>query len=135
MRKKERESDLFDEYYRAIEWESKTTPQYKELEKISELLDEIPHILENIQSDLNYHLKNRKFSKPGRESDITAEQVLRCVILKQLQGFDYRGLASGIDIAPLLPKIHKVLRSKDSAFYYDRESDQKDITGDNGTDK
>jgi hypothetical protein len=48
MRKKEHEADLFSEYYRLIEWEPKTSPYYQELERISEILDEIPQILESI---------------------------------------------------------------------------------------
>ena len=84
MRKKEHEPDLFSEYYRLIEWESKTSPYYQELERISEILDEIPQILENIQKDQNSYLRKGKESKPGRTADISAEQTLRCLILKQM---------------------------------------------------
>jgi len=112
MRKKEHEPNLIDEYYRAIEWESKTSPLYKQLEKISELLDEIPGILDSIGADLNAHLKNLNPSKPGRNADISAEQTLRCAILKQLRGLDYRNLASEIDIAPVYRKFTRFYGAK-----------------------
>lgn len=69
---------------------SKTSDhQYaKELEMISQILDENPTTLEHVAKDISY---GRSFFR-GREG-MTAEQVLRCALLKQIRNCDYRDLA------------------------------------------
>ena len=101
MRVIQAESDLFDEYSLALAWSPSTNRLSKELEKIDELLDEIPQLLDRVQADLNAHLKTASPSSPGRRAVVTAEQALRSAILKQLRGFDYRNLAAEIEIAPV----------------------------------
>lgn len=105
MREKQATCDLFDEYYRAMAWSPSTNELSKELDHIDQLLDEIPQILDEVQADLNAHLKAPSPSSPGRNAEVTAEQALRCAILKQLRGFSYRILASVIDIAPIFRKF------------------------------
>jgi len=112
MREKHKDSDLFDQYHLMMEWETKNNPLSLQLEKISELLDEIPDVLNRIHTDLNAHLKKYNPSKPGRNTDISAEQALRCAILKQLQGYDYRTLASVIDLTPVYRKFTRFYGAK-----------------------
>jgi len=60
----------------------------KELRVISEILDHTPEILDNVHRDL---LQGRR-DDTGR-SGMTADQVLRCVILKQYRELTYEELA------------------------------------------
>jgi len=59
-----------------------------ELQTISRILDENPRILDLILHDLSDTVDHRR-GAPG----LTAEQVLRCGLFKQLQQFSYRRLA------------------------------------------
>lgn len=60
----------------------------EELQTISKILDENPRILDLILHDLSDTVDRRR-GAPG----LTAEQVLRCGLFKQLQQFSYRRLA------------------------------------------
>ena len=59
----------------------------RELAVISELLDEVPGVLELVHRDLTSGVS----SGTGR-AGMTAEQVFRCAVLKHLQGFTYEDL-------------------------------------------
>jgi len=116
MREKQATSDLFDEYYRAMAWSPSTNQLSKELDQIDQLLDEIPQILDRVHADLNAHLKAPSPRRPGRHAEVTAEQALRCAILKQLRRFDYRTLVSEIEIAPIYRKFTRFYGAKIPAF-------------------
>lgn len=105
MREKQATVGLFDEYYLAMAWSPRTNQLSKELDQIDRLLDEMPQILDAVQADLNGHLKSPSASAAGRSAEVTAEQALRCAILKQLRQFSYRTLASEIDITPIYRKF------------------------------
>ena len=62
-------------------------PEDAQLNKMSDILDENPELLEAVAGDLQQELK-----ATGAEG-MSAEQVLRSAILYQLQGYPYRELA------------------------------------------
>jgi Transposase domain (DUF772) len=69
-------------------------PLAQELRQMSVLLDAIgPQVLPMVHVDL---MKGRKSSNVGREA-MTAEQVLRAAIIKQLLGVSYQTLAFHLD--------------------------------------
>lgn len=63
-------------------------PIARELEQMSKVLDAIPQLVELVYQDL---IKSRR-SDTGREG-LTAEQVLRCAVLKQYRQLSYEELA------------------------------------------
>ncbi len=64
----------------------------RELEKISETLDCLPETAELVYNDLRRRGDKQVDSKKGRNG-MTAEQVLRALIVKQMNGFSYEELA------------------------------------------
>jgi len=61
----------------------------RELQAMSDLLDEIPHVVALVHADL---IRGLSDPDAGREG-ITAEQVSRVLIIKQMNGFSYEELA------------------------------------------
>jgi len=62
MRKKESESELFDEHYRMLEFATdRKNPLINELGAIDKLLDEMTEILDLVHADIN-----SKGAKTGR---------------------------------------------------------------------
>jgi len=61
----------------------------KELEGISNILDENPIIYDMVLQDLTHGLTNKNTGAQG----MTAEQVVRAAIIKQREGFSYKQLA------------------------------------------
>lgn len=64
--------------------------QSQELECISDILDSNPIIIEKVLQDLN---KGKKFSRRKGANGMSAEQVLRSLIVKRLFGYSYEDLA------------------------------------------
>jgi len=64
-------------------------PRAVELENISQILDDNPTICDMVLQDLTRGVKNRKAGAEG----MTAEQVLRVAIIKQMEEFSYEELA------------------------------------------
>lgn len=64
-------------------------PRAEELERISRILDTIPTINQRVLQDLTRGVENRHAGAQG----MSAEQVLRAAIIKQLEGFSYEELA------------------------------------------
>ena len=60
----------------------------RELAAISNILDEIPEVLDMVHHDLTADV-----SAGAGRSGRTAEQVFRCAVLKHLHGFSYEDLA------------------------------------------
>lgn len=56
----------------------------KELRALSEILDTVPQVLDEVHADL---LQGRR-ANTGRRG-LSAEQVLRCAVLKQYREFTY----------------------------------------------
>jgi IS5 family transposase len=65
-------------------------PQSKELEVISDIIDTNFTICEHILQDLN---KNKSLSHRAGARGMSADQVLRCAIIKTLFSFTYEELA------------------------------------------
>lgn len=63
-------------------------PHVRELEKISEIVDDLDGVVDQVHADLTRHLSN---PSKGRRA-MRSEQVLRILILKQLKGFSYAEL-------------------------------------------
>lgn len=61
----------------------------RELAVISEILDAHPQVLDLVLADLPKGRKNPRTGRPG----LTAEQVLRALVLKQMHGLSYYDLA------------------------------------------
>ncbi len=64
----------------------------KHLAEISDILDQIPPVLDMVSADLSI-TQSTKMGRPG----ITSEQILRTAIIKMLKGYSYRELAVRID--------------------------------------
>lgn len=64
-------------------------PRAKELERISNILDDTPIISEMVWQDLTRHVQSHDSGAHG----MSAEQVLRAGIVKQTEGFSYEDLA------------------------------------------
>ncbi len=64
-------------------------PRARELDRISQILDDIPTIIDMVLQDLTHGVKNRHCGAEG----MSAEQVLRAAIIKQSEGFSYEELA------------------------------------------
>jgi len=62
----------------------------KELDEISRVLDATPEILGWVENDIVAPGIDRETGRPG----LTAEQTLRALIVKQMNGFSYTELAS-----------------------------------------
>lgn len=84
MRKKNEPQITFGEF--SIKYMESIFPPDQELEKISQVLEDNPQILQTVAEDLTSGLK-----QSGSEG-MTVEQVLRCAILYQLKGYSYREL-------------------------------------------
>ena len=67
-------------------------PIAKELEQISKVLDETPRLVEIVYEDLTREAR----ADTGREG-MSAEQVLRCAILKQYRQLSYEELSYHLD--------------------------------------
>lgn len=65
----------------------------RELEAISDILDSHPLVLDLVLADLPKGRKNPRTGRPG----LTAEQVLRALVLKQMHGLSYDQLAFHLD--------------------------------------
>jgi len=65
-------------------------PQSQELEVISGIIDANPTICEHILQDLN---RGKSEAQRAGAKGMSAEQVLRCIIVKVLFGFTYEALA------------------------------------------
>lgn len=61
----------------------------EEMETISDLLDQRPEAVDGVHADLVEGLKHPETGRPG----MTAEQVLRAIIVRQMNGFSYEQLA------------------------------------------
>ncbi len=61
----------------------------RELEKIGELLERCPKIAERVHADLIVGVEHPEKGRDG----MTAEQVLRAMLIKQMNGFSYEALA------------------------------------------
>lgn len=64
-------------------------PRAEELLRIGEILDENPIISEMVWQDLTSHVRDQDSGAHG----MSAEQVLRAAIIKQMEGFSYEELA------------------------------------------
>lgn len=64
-------------------------PHARELQKISERLEQTPEAVALVYADLVRGVKNPKVGRMG----MTAEQVLRCVLAKQMNSWSYRELS------------------------------------------
>ena len=108
MRKKQSESELFDEYYRMLEFAmDRKKPLAAELKAIDKLLDEMPEILDFVHADIN-----RSDTNTGRSAIASAEQILRTAILMQLRSLHYRQLAEEIDANILYRKFTRFYMKK-----------------------
>lgn len=68
----------------------KDHPQSRELDCISEILDSNPTIIEKVLQDLN---KGKNISHRKGANGMSADQVLRCLVVKVLFGYSYKDLA------------------------------------------
>lgn len=91
MRKKrENQESVFDPNFEAIFPDASFTTD-EELTGMSRILDQIPEAVDLLAPDL----EEKPDTLLGRHG-ITVEQLLRCVILKQLKSYSYRELAKRI---------------------------------------
>jgi IS5 family transposase len=85
-----------------------TNEYYAKYEKISQILDENPGIVEAVHGDLTKVFGGRKRGQGGRRCDFPSETVLRVLIVKQVEGLDYRDAVVRVDDSAFLRKFVKI---------------------------
>jgi IS5 family transposase len=85
-----------------------TNEYYAKYEKISQILDENPGIVEVVHRDLAKVFGGSKRGQGGRRCDFTSETVLRILIVKQVEGLDYRDTVVRVDDSDFLRKFVKI---------------------------
>ena len=109
MRKKRNTQNEFDFQPSNL----KVTNQYYErYERISEILDANPEIIDRVHKDLEKILKRKKRDGPGRSCDFTSEAVLRIVICQIIEGEALRRIVIRIDDSNYLRKFVRIYNGK-----------------------
>lgn len=91
--------ELFDEYVRDFHLVAGVKEKHLEdLKAIDRILDANPRVTAWVAADLNRGLK----SPAGARAKLTAEQVVRLAVLKQLKSWPYRELEERVDATPFL---------------------------------
>lgn len=74
-----------------------TRKYYRKYERISQIINENPKIVEAVHRDFLKVLGSKKGSRAGRKADFSSETILRVLIVKQMESLDYRGAVIRID--------------------------------------
>ena len=82
-----------------------TNEYYSRYETISQILDENPEIVAALHRDVSKVFGGRKRGQGGRDGTFSSETVLRILIVKQLEGLDYRDTVVRIDVTEFLRKF------------------------------
>lgn len=82
-----------------------TNEYYGRYEKISQVLNENPAIVEAVHRDVAKVFGGRKRGEGGRDCAFASDTVLRILIVKQLEGLDYRDAVVRIDDSGFLRKF------------------------------
>ena len=82
-----------------------TNEYYSRYETISQILDENPEIVAALHRDVSKVFGGRKRGQGGRDGTFSSETVLRILIVKQLEGLDYRDAVVRIDVTEFLRKF------------------------------
>lgn len=109
MKEKYNQQELFDEWYQSqvIFVPDKDNPKVKELEKIYKLLSELPQLVDMVHGDLNNNLKPQKSSAKnnGHPSSISADQLLRSIILMFIFDWGFRDLEYNLTVTLMYKKF------------------------------
>ena len=81
-----------------------TNEYYGKYERISQVLDENPQIVEAVHRDVTKVFGGKR-SKGGRGCEFASDTVLRILIVKQIEGLDYREAVVRIDDSHFLRKF------------------------------
>jgi len=95
--------------------DNRIVQQYRrDYKRISEILDEHPEILERVHQDL------RKLSKAktrrGRKATLTSENLFRAVLVKQLEGIEYREASVRIAESETLQSFCRLIKQSTMDF-------------------
>ena len=82
-----------------------TNEYYARYERISQVLNENPEIIDAVHRDVSKVFGGRKRGEGGRDGLFSSETVLRILIVKQLDGLDYRDAVVRIDVTEFLRKF------------------------------
>ncbi len=82
-----------------------TKKYYKKYERISQIVNENPEIVETVHRDLAKVFGAQKGTKQGRKPKFTSETILRVLIVKHLENLDYRGAVIRIDDSEFLRRF------------------------------
>jgi IS5 family transposase len=109
MRKKRNTQNEFDFQPSNL----KVTNQYYErYERISEILDGCPEIVDAVHGDLKKLLKRERKNGPGRQCDFSTDTVVRIVICEILEGESLRGTVIRIDDSNFLRRFVRIYNGK-----------------------
>ena len=85
-----------------------TNEYFERYEKISEILDQNPEIVDLIHRDLKKVLKGKGKNGPGRQCTYTSDTILRILIAQVIEGEKLRGIVIRIDDSNYLRRFVRI---------------------------
>jgi len=85
---------------------------YRKYERISAVLDKNPKIVNAIHKDLSVVFAKEKEESKILDCDFTTETVFRILIVKHIEGLDYRGLVVRIDDSDFFRRFARIYNGK-----------------------
>lgn len=85
-----------------------TNEYYARYERISEVLDEHPEIIDEIHNDLKKILGRKKRGGAGRKCGVSSDTVLRIVVCQIVEGEPLRGIVIRIDDSGFLRRFVRI---------------------------
>ena len=89
-----------------------TNEYYARYERISQVLNENPEILDAVHRDLARVSGEKQKSPGGQDCDFSSETVLRILIVKQIEGLKYRPAVIRIEVTEFLRKFVGIKNGK-----------------------
>lgn len=89
-----------------------TKEYYARYEKISEILDSQPKIIDLVHRDLKKILKSKKPNGPGRKCRVSSETILRMVIAQIIERKSIRGIIVQIDDSNFLRRFIRIYNAR-----------------------
>ncbi len=89
-----------------------TKEYFARYERISEILEGEPAIVDLVHADLKKVLKSTRRNGPGRKCSVTSETILRIAICQIIEGKSYRGIIIRIDDSNYLRRFVRIYNAR-----------------------
>lgn len=89
-----------------------TTEYFARYERISEILDDHPEIVDAVHQDLRKLLTRKSRKGPGRRCEFTSETILRIVVCQIIEGESYRRIVVRIDDSNYLRRFVRIYNGR-----------------------